>query len=63
VTVGAVILAPDSPVSHRNSPGSPPQCHQELVFGLLYPGVPDSPVLLAEQSASGNTFLHVLYFA
>jgi hypothetical protein len=25
-----------------DSPGPPPQCHQELAVGLLFPGAPDS---------------------
>jgi hypothetical protein len=53
------------------------QCHWELAIGLLFPGAPDSPVcgigqsgvppdspmLLAKQSASGNTILSFLDFA
>jgi hypothetical protein len=27
-----------------DSPGPPPQCHQELAVGLLFSGAPDSPV-------------------
>jgi hypothetical protein len=33
-----------------DSPGPPPQCHQELVVGLLFPGAPDSPTCGNKQS-------------
>jgi hypothetical protein len=43
VTVGAVSLCTGQSGVAPESPGSPPQCHQELPVGLLFPGAPDSP--------------------
>jgi hypothetical protein len=44
-------VTPDSPVASLH------QCHLELAVGLLFPGAPNSLVLSAGQSASGNTCL------
>jgi hypothetical protein len=47
----------DSPVAFFH------QCHLELAVGVLFPSALDSSVLLAGQSASGNTCLRFLDFA
>jgi hypothetical protein len=58
VTVGTVSLAPDSL-------GSPPQCHQELDIGLLFPGAPDIPVVwhrIVQCSQSDGPIVATLFF-
>jgi hypothetical protein len=44
------------------SSGSPPQCHQELVVGLKFLGVPDSPVVWHRTVRRWQHVLHDLDF-
>jgi hypothetical protein len=63
-TVRAHAFTPDSPdITPDSQMASLYQCHLELAIGLLFLGASDSPVvapdslvLSARQSASGNTF-------